>query len=381
MSLHQTEPQIRISKAIDFLTDADQEEVQLRERQAFRKAQRAFLGKITFTSNVFLPLTFLCRNKCTYCGYRRSSVSLGAEYVPKNKIKNLFERAKQSSISEVLITMGEKPELVHSEAKKWLNNHSYDSTVDYAFDIAELALKQGLLPHINAGVLSSEELQILKEVSASMGLMLENISSRLCMAKMPHAESPGKHPKIRLDTIKSAGRLSIPFTSGLLIGIGESPKEIVSSLYSLSSMHRKFQHIQEIIIQAFQPNEQSKMDYEHLVSIEYLKRVVILAKLILPEDISVQIPPNLIEGCEIDFMQAGISDWGGISPFTKDYINPHHPWPRIDELRRKVNHFGFELVERLPVYPQYINSKWLSSKVEDTIHRFHLCSKDGYRKR
>lgn len=340
-----------------------------------------FNGHLTFTTNVFIPVTFLCRNNCAYCGYRQPKVESGEEFLAVKKIDQLLKKAEKSKVSEILITMGEKPETKYPEAARWLQENGFGSIVEYVYSIAEKALEYGLLPHINAGSLKFDELSYLKEVSASMGVMAEILSTRLMIKGMPHEESPDKHPKTRIKTIKNAGRLKIPFTTGILVGIGETPKEIISSLHALKNIHDKYHHLQEVIIQNFQPHQASRMVNIPSPSSSFLEKIIVVARHILPQEISIQIPPNLIEGDFSILIQSGISDWGGISPITTDYINPDHPWPELTQLQSWTEDVGYKLIERLPVYPQYMNSDWLPQQIYDLIRTKGLSTKEGYRKR
>jgi 7,8-didemethyl-8-hydroxy-5-deazariboflavin synthase CofG subunit len=372
---------LTLNDAIKFLYQEDTNEIIDWRNSALSIANKYYNHFITYTTNLFIPLTFLCRNTCDYCGFRRSKITLGNEYLEPRKIDKILESGKNFKVSEVLITLGERPEEKYPNARKWLVKHGFDSTVDYIHFIAEKALKIGLLPHINAGILTSNELSIFKEISASVGLMLENVSSRLTQKGMPHAQSPGKHPKIRLRTIKEAGRLKIPFTSGILVGIGETLAEIAKSLFVLKNVHNKYHHLQEVIIQNFKPHHNSNMANHTPASIKLMEKILIIARHILPPEISIQIPPNLISGHETRFLLAGMSDWGGISQITSDYINPDHKWPLISELIQKANQSGYKLLERLPIYPRYINLQWVSPQVLDVIESEKLNTKDGYRKR
>ncbi len=369
------------NQAVEFIKLDDVDEISAWKKSAQTIANNVYQHQITYTTNVFVPLTFLCRNACDYCGFRHSRIPLGEEYLKPEKIEKILETAKHHRVSEVLITMGDKPEKKYPNAQKWLLEHGFNSTVEYIYYIAEKALTFELLPHINAGTLAFDELRHLREVSASMGLMLETISSRLTHRGLPHAQSPDKNPKIRMTTIKNAGTLKIPFTSGILVGIGETPKEIVKSLFSLKNIHEKYHHLQEVIIQNFQPQKHTPMENFSPPSIDLMEKIIIIARYILPPEISIQIPPNLIQGHELRFIEAGISDWGGISSITHDYINPGHKWPPIAQLTQITREGGYRLRERLPVYPSYLNLDWLSSRVYNLIRTRNLVTKDGYRKR
>lgn len=362
-------PQKIISKnqAIEFLNQYRLNGIDLWRKSAQSIANSVYQRQITFTTNIFIPLTFLCRNACHYCGYRRAIMPKGQEYLEPDKIENIFDTAKQNRVSEVLITMGDKPEKKYTNAKKWLKAHGFDSTIEYTCFIAKKALKYELLPHINAGTLTFDELAQLREVSASVGLMLETISPRLTHSGLPHDQSPDKHPIKRMRTIISAGKLKIPFTSGILVGIGETLEEIVDSLFALKNVHQEYQHLQEVIIQNFQPQKGSHMANSTPPTMELMEKTLIIARHILPPEISIQIPPNLVKGYEHRFITAGMSDWGGISSISSDYINPDHSWPSISKLRQITRDAGYRLHERLPVYPRYINLEWLSEHIYKLI--------------
>ncbi|MFX1282168.1 MAG: 7,8-didemethyl-8-hydroxy-5-deazariboflavin synthase subunit CofG [Promethearchaeota archaeon] len=354
---------ITIDHALEFLHQNNPDEINLWKQSARSIASSVYQNKITFSNNVFIPLTFLCRNTCHYCGFRRSKVPLGQEFLTLEKIEKILSAARDHKVSEVLITNGDKPEKKYFSARKWLSNHGFDTTVEYTYFIAEKALKYELLPHINSGTLAFDELRYLHEVSASIGLMLETISSRLTHRGFPHEHSPDKHPKKRMSTIKNAGKLKIPFTSGILIGIGETQEEIIRSLFALKKVHQKYRHLQEVIIQNFQPHKDSVMANFPPPSIDLMEKILIIARHILPSEISIQIPPNLVKSHEHRFIGSGMSDWGGISSMSVDFINPDHNWPSFFQLERITRKGGYQLQERLPVYPRYINLEWLSPQV------------------
>lgn len=368
-------------QALEFLRVDDPTTIEAWRRSAQITAAGGYQNQITYTTNAFIPLTFLCRNTCSYCGYSRPSVPNGKEYLSPEEIEKILDLARQISVSEVLITMGEKPESKYPAARKWLKEHGFESTIEYTHNIAESVLNYGLLAHVNAGTLTYDELNYLREVTASMGLMLETISPRLTLKGMPHHHSPDKLPERRMRTIIDAGKLKIPFTSGILIGIGETFEEIVESLFALKNVHKKYGHLQEVIIQNFQPHKDSNMANVPPPSLELMERIVILARHILPLEISIQIPPNLVNGHESRFIRAGISDWGGISSITPDYINPNHLWPQITQLAKITENMGYFLCERLPVYPHYLNLEWVSPRIYSLIAARKLKTKDGLRKR
>ncbi|MHC1567046.1 MAG: 7,8-didemethyl-8-hydroxy-5-deazariboflavin synthase subunit CofG [Candidatus Syntropharchaeia archaeon] len=320
---------------------------------------------VTFSKNVFIPLTNVCRNACAYCGFRRSVYEDDATLMEREEVERIFER--RGNATEALFTFGEKPEKIPI-FREWLGKIGYSGILDYLYDLCELAIEKGLLPHSNPGILSHSELKKLKEVNASMGLMLETTANLEV-----HRNSPGKDPKLRIKTIKDAGRLEIPFTTGILVGIGESMEDRKNSLLKIRELHERYDHIQEVIIQPFSPKSSTPMSNHPPPTPEEMKKTVLIAKKIL-KDIPIQIPPNLTNPKEL--IECGASDLGGISEKTIDYINPEHPWPDVDELRRKI--YPFELRERLPVYPRYVRKRWYGKEVEELVERY--AGEDGLRR-
>ena len=285
-------------------------------------------------------------------------------------VLDLIERAKAAGCSEALLTLGERPE-VHAEARGKLDSFGHGSTVDYLEDICKRILELGLLPHTNTGLLSVRELRRLRRYNASMGLMLE------CAAELPvHAQSPGKDPKLRLKMIEDAGKLRIPFTTGLLIGIGESPEDRIHSLLKLRELHERYGHIQEIIIQPFMPKPNTPMAGKAPPSPDELLGTVAAARSLIPE-MNLQVPPNLVRDVS-PFLLAGVNDLGGISSVTPDFINPDNPWPSVSELRAAIDEAGFVSRERLPIYPRYVRDEsFMSREVRKLVLEF--TDEEGYR--
>ena len=345
-------------EAINFLNSTSIEEILNKLDQINNKFKRDY---ITYSKNVFIPLSKWCRNRCGYCIFRENKPSL----MKPDKVKEILLKGDKLGCREALFTFGEKVD-ENKEIKEQLKAMGYDNILEYLYDLEEWTLNNtSLLPHTNCGILNYDELKMLKEVNASMGLMLENASERL-MNTIAHKHSPGKHPKLRIEMIENAGKLKIPFTTGLLIGIGETNEEIVDSLFKIKEIHEKYGHIQEVIIQNFRVKRGIPMEnYKEPSPIKMLK-VIILAKLIL-DDISIQIPPNLNRETGQLFLLAGVDDWGGISPLTKDYVNPEAEWPEVKELREWTEEVGLKLKMRLPVYDKYISREWLSEKVYNKI--------------
>ena len=301
---------------------------------------------------------------------------------PKEVIK-LTKQAKATGCSEALLTLGERPE-VHAEAREKLEKFGYENTIDYIEDLCERILELGLLPHTNAGLLKERELRRLRHFNASMGLMLE------CAAELPvHRDSPGKDPKLRLEVIEVAGKLRIPFTTGLLIGVGESPEDRANSLLAIRELHERYGHIQEFIIQPFVPKPNTPMANCAGPSETELLATVTMARSLMPE-MNIQVPPNLLGVVQREsygfkkavkaFLLAGANDFGGISSLTPDFINPEDPWPSVAELRAAIGRAGFVPRERLPIYPRYArNERFMSREVRERVLEF--ADEDGYRAR
>lgn len=315
----------------------------------------AFPGKrLTFSPKVFLPLTNLCRNRCDYCSFRKSWGQKGAETFTHETTLGWLERGQAQGCVEALFCLGDTPETAFPEYAELLASWGHGSTVDYIEWASERALERGLLPHTNAGILSSQEMRRLKRTNVSLGLMLENVSPRLCEPGGVHRNAPDKHPSKRLAMIEEAGALQIPFTTGILLGIGETNDEIVDSLIAIADLHARHGHIQEVIVQNFRARPKIPMRDAPEPDDVQVARSVALARLILPEEVSVQAPPNLNPSATRLLIDAGINDFGGISPVTPDYINPIHPWPHLVDLEAECREAGFELRPRLPIYPDYV---------------------------
>jgi len=317
---------------------------------------------VTFSKNVFIPLTNACRNRCHYCSFRSDDPKL----MNPSEIEKLLSSAKNAK--EALFTFGEKPE-VHDSILRMLSSYGYGSFLDYVIEMNGKAIELEKLPHTNAGVLSYSELKRLKPWNASLGLMLEQAVELPC-----HEESPGKKPEERIRVIRDAGRLEIPFTTGILVGIGESFGDDIYSLEVIKDLHSNYDHIQECIVQNFKPKKGTPMGSSSPPSIERMLRVVKRAREILPKDVEIQIPPNLVDDIR-PFLKAGAGDIGGISDVTIDHINPEAPWPSIEKIERSLNG-EYVLKERLPVYPKYIKMRWYGSMCEELVERFS--DENGY---
>lgn len=321
---------------------------------AARRRDARWGSTVTFSPKVFLPLTNLCRNRCDYCSFRKSPGEVGEWTMTPDEVAHTLTTARAQGCVEALFCLGDKPEGAFSAYRRTLATFGHRSTVDYLYEAGRDALARGLLPHTNAGVLDAREMARLKEVNVSLGLMLENISPRLCTPGMPHHKAPDKRPERRVRMMEEAGALRIPFTTGILLGIGETRRERAESLLAIRALHRRYGHIQEVIVQNFRARPLIPMaDAPEPEDVEVAHSVA-MARLILDDDVSVQAPPNLNPGGVALLLAAGLNDWGGISPVTPDYINPRHPWPHLDALAGECAREGFTLRPRLPVYDSYL---------------------------
>jgi FO synthase len=310
--------------------------------------------ELTFSPKVFLPLTNLCRNRCDYCSFRRSPGQEGEWTMTPAEVRDWTGRGRAQGCVEALFCLGDKPEGAFSAYRRTLAGFGHASTVDYLVEAGREALGLGLLPHTNAGVLDREDMVRLKEVNVSLGLMLENVSPRLCEPGMPHHRAPDKRPERRVRMIEQAGELRIPFTTGILLGIGETRRERVESLLAIRALHRRHGHIQEVIVQNFRARPEIPMASAPEPEDLEIAHAVAMARLILDDDVGVQAPPNLNAGGVELLVEAGLNDWGGISPVTPDYINPRHPWPHLDALAAACARRGKRLAPRLPIYDAYV---------------------------
>ncbi len=304
---------------------------------------------VSYSKNLFIPLTNACRNSCSYCGFRSDN----PEIMSKEEVLQLLKKGRTLGCKEALFTFGESPES-QEEIKGKLEDWGYSTIIEYLYDLCSESIGLGLLPHSNPGVIEKKDLKLLKEVNASMGLMLESSSKRLCEPGMPHEKSPGKDPLKRLKILREAGNLKIPFTTGILVGIGETDQELRDSLDTLKKVQERYGHIQELIIQNFRPKPKTPMQYFPEPSISRMIYALRYAKRLFP-NIGLQVPPNLNPGREGEFLIHGANDFGGISPLTQDFVNPEDRWPSIEFLRETAKKYGFTLRERLPVYPSFFD--------------------------
>ena len=332
---------------------------------------------VSYSRKVFIPLTELCRDVCHYCTFAKAPKKLGSPYLSPDQVLEIARAGQASGCKEALFTLGDKPELRYRVAREALASMGFETTLEYLRSVSELVIQEtGLLPHLNPGVMTLEELLMLREVSASMGIMLETSSRRLSEKGGCHFGSPDKDPKVRLETIRNAGKLGIPFTSGILIGIGETRAERIESLLALRDLHLEFGHIQEIIIQNFRAKPGTQMEHAPEPDLFDLQWTIAAARIIFGAEMSIQAPPNLSNGGG-GLIEAGINDWGGISPVTPDHVNPEAPWPHIDKLAADTAACGKILVERLGIYPKYAHQaeKWLNKKLRKPV--LDLSDADG----
>ncbi|MQA12350.1 MAG: 7,8-didemethyl-8-hydroxy-5-deazariboflavin synthase [Pseudonocardiaceae bacterium] len=336
-------------------------------------------GVVTYSRNAFIPLTRLCRDRCHYCTFVTVPGKVDAAYLEREEVLEIARAGATAGCKEALFTLGDRPEERWPAAREWLAERGFHSTVDYlracAIDVLE---ETGLLPHLNPGVLSWEELQRLRPVAPSMGMRLETTSERLWSEPGgPHYGSPDKDPAVRLRVLADAGRVGVPFTTGILVGIGETFAERADSLLAIRRQARQYRHIQEVIVQNFRAKPDTAMRAMPDADVHELAATVAVARLLLPPGVSVQAPPNLLGDEHELLLRAGIDDWGGVSPVTPDHVNPEMPWPEIDELTSWTAAAGFELRERLTAYPRYVRAgtQWIDARLSE--HVAALASDDG----
>ena len=310
--------------------------------------------RMTFSAKVFVPLTNLCRDYCGYCIFRRDPGDPGALTMTPEQVLALAHAGERLGAKEALFSLGDRPEALFPEYRQFLRRMGHRTTLDYLRAISALVVSEtGLLPHANPGVMGERDLSSLREVNVSMGIMLETASERLLGRGLAHDRAPDKVPARRLRTIALAGKLSIPFTTGILIGIGETHAERVEALLAIRDLHERYGHIQEVIVQNFRRKPGIPMRNQPEPEMDDLLRTAAVARLLLGPDMNIQVPPNLSDADFARLPEAGINDWGGVSPLTPDHINPERPWPGLAALRRATERAGLELRERLAVYPEY----------------------------
>ncbi|MCB2080167.1 MAG: 7,8-didemethyl-8-hydroxy-5-deazariboflavin synthase CofG, partial [Novosphingobium sp.] len=326
-------------------------------------------ARMTYSPKVFIPLTRLCTDVCHYCTFATTPSRLEAPYLTPEQVLEIARAGQGAGCKEALLTLGDAPERRYAVARDWLADRGYSRTIDYVRDCAELIMNEtGLLPHVNAGVMEEDDYRLMRPVSPSMGLMLESTSDRLCEKGQAHHGSPDKVPAVRLASLEAAGRARVPMTSGILIGIGETPEERIESLIALRDLHREHGHIQEVIVQNFCPKPGTKMSGAPEATEADFLRVLAAARIVMPDEVSVQAPPNLNDERLTELVDAGIDDWGGISPVTLDHVNPEAPWPEVERLASICAKAGRPLVERLTIYPRYVSEPgWLDDGLRPAV--------------
>tara|TARA_B110000196_G_scaffold67914_1_gene57642 strand:+ start:12 stop:1148 length:1137 start_codon:yes stop_codon:yes gene_type:complete len=335
---------------------------------------------VTYSRKVFVPLTNMCRDTCGYCTFVKHPDSPEANIMTPDEVLRVAKKGEVNGCKELLFSLGERPELRYEKSKEMLCALGYAKMTDYLRDMCEMVLQEtSLLPHVNSGTLTNDEIDILRPVTGSMGMMLETLSRRLNRKGGAHYACPDKVPLQRLRTLKRTGKKNVPFTTGILIGIGETREERLEALREINLIHQEYGHIQEVIIQNFQSKPDIEMALHPEPSLTEMLWTIANARLILDADISIQAPPNLSER-HIDYLKAGINDWGGISPVTIDFINPQHDWPEIRELMEATSKAGHILKERLTVYPSFFKntSKYLHPGIFDRVSK--MADHDGLSK-
>ena len=334
---------------------------------------------VTFSPKVFIPLTHLCRDFCGYCTFRQSPETASRLYMTSEEVLAVARAGERLGCTEALFTLGERPEQRYPEARQWLSERGYGTTLEYLAEMCRLVNEEtSLMPHANPGTMSRRELEALQPYNPSMGLMLESTSPRLYGEGGPHEFAPSKRPRVRLRTIELAGELGIPFTTGILIGIGETRRERIDAILAIRKLHQNYGHIQEVIIQNFRAKPATAMEEASHATPEELLWTVAVARILLGPDVNLQVPPNLSARDYPTYLSAGINDWGGVSPLTIDFVNPEAPWPVLADLERRTREQGFELRPRLPVYPEYFSGagKWLPDPLR--AKALSLADGEGY---
>lgn len=365
------------SEAI-FLSSVEGEEVRLLLEAASVLRDRCKGKTVTFSPKIFIPLTNLCRDFCGYCTFRKAPGEAGAKTMTLDEVLSVARKGRALGCTEALFSLGDRPEAIYGEMRRFLEAMGLKRTLDYLYEACKLVLEEtGLLPHSNPGLLGVGDLKRLREVNASLGLMLENVSERLMLPGGPHFGAPDKVPSLRLKTIEEAGKLSIPFTTGILIGIGETWEERVDSLLAIRELQSRYGHIQEVIVQNFRAKPDIPMRDQPEPGVEEMLKTIALARLVLGGDMNIQAPPNLSPEAYPRYLLAGINDWGGVSPLTPDYVNPEAPWPALVALRQRTAEAGFTVKARLPVYPEFLRraERFIAPSLLPYVEK--LCDREG----
>ena len=368
----------RLSNA-QALALAGHEDVNALAAVAAELRDQGFRNVVTYSRKVFVPLTHLCRDVCHYCTFAQVPRRIKAPYMTLDEVLKIARHGAAMGCKEVLFTLGEKPELRYKAAREGLAELGFASTLDYLNQAAKAVLEEtGLLPHLNAGTMTPQELARSKPLAPSMGIMLESAAERLCAKGMPHFGSPDKAPAVRLQTLEDAGKARIPFTTGILIGIGETRRERIESLLAIRALHERHGHVQEIIVQNFRAKPETKMAQAPEPDLNELLWSIAVARLIFGPSMSIQAPPNLSPGVLPQIVNAGINDWGGVSPLTPDFVNPEAPWPHLDDLARETALAGKDLHERLTIYPAYArnHAAWVAPELHEKL--LELVDADGF---
>jgi FO synthase len=323
---------------------------------------------VTYSRKVFIPVTTLCRDTCTYCTFAKPP-GAGGEYLTPEEVRAIASAGAAHACTEALFTLGDQPEARWPQAVEFLQSYGCETTLDYVRTLTEAVNGETpLFPHANPGLLDDDAFVSLRPSNPSMGMMLENISPRLMEPGMPHHNCPDKDPVARVGTIAASGRQKVPFTTGVLVGIGETPAEVIDSLFALRDLQAELGSIQEVIVQNFRAKADTRMRRDAEPTVQYFARIVAVARWILGPEMNLQVPPNLTEDFGV-YLDAGINDWGGVSPLTIDWVNPEAPWPHLEKLTAVTTEAGFRLMPRLPVYPEFITPEWIDAdllpKVEE----------------
>jgi FO synthase len=313
---------------------------------------------VTYSRKVFIPLTTLCRDTCTYCTFAKPP-GAGGEYLTPDDVMAIARAGQEYGCTEALFTLGDRPEDRWPQARAFLERQGAVSTLDYVRMLTERVNNETtLFPHANPGLMDEATQAALRPSNPSIGLMLENISPRLMEPGMPHYNCPDKDPSRRVETVAASGRQRVPFTTGILVGIGEEPAEVIDSLFALADLQKQHGSIQEVIVQNFRAKADTRMRRDAEPTVQYFTRVVAAARWIVGPAMNLQVPPNLTDDFGV-YLDAGINDWGGVSPLTIDWVNPEAPWPHLEKLQKVTKERGFVLKPRLPVYPEYITEEWI----------------------
>jgi len=353
-----------------------------------RVAEAAFESKrstkgdvVTVSRNVFIPLTNLCRNRCTYCSYAKPADSPEAHTYSLEEVADVVRGGVATRCTEALLCLGDKPEIAYRSYREWLSERGFRDTSELVLEACKVAFEGGMLPHTNAGILSAEEMAALRPWNASMGLMMETTSQRLRGRGMPHFHAPDKDPAVRLRMHEEAGELKIPFTTGLLLGIGENDEERVATLEAIRDLSDRYGHIQEVIVQPFHPKPDTPMRAVAPIRDDEVIGWVAVTRLMMGSEMNVQAPPNLAPEMLERLAQSGLNDWGGVSPITVDFINPEAPWPAIQKLQELTERSGQKLRDRGPVYPDWVLNRtdFFDPRIVDAMPRF--ATDEGYARR